>query len=341
VTTHTVLVSAAMALVAELTPPPPTDTFKWDVSVVQAPPAPAEPIAPPPVAETPPPPQPVTTPPPRKTQSVKTEPVIQAQQPVRQVQPVQEVQPIQEVQPVQEIQPVQESMPVETAQPVPQLTQQQVETVTRSIQEEVRPTTEIAQTVTRAETSVEQAQSVEQQLSAAPQVMTQPVVAAHPGQSSQSQPIMAAPSVADRGRIEESQASVEAPQQVEQAVVDRAVPTVQQRAVRHRTIHARPGERPDYGWLSQALWSTVEQRKRYPAEARRNHWEGKVILRLTIEQRGASVHLLNLVLEESSGHHILDRHTLDMVRNAFPLEVKHRLSQSKVELDLPFSYRME
>ncbi len=328
VTTHTVLVSAAMALVAELTPPPPPNTFKWDVSVMQPSPPPAEPVAPPPAAEAPPP-QPVIPPTPRKSRPVKTEPVMQTMQPVQQVQPVQEVRPVQE------------SMPVETAQPVPQPTQQQVETVTRSIQEEVRPTTEIAQTVTRAETSVEQVQSVEQQLSAVPQVMTQPVVAAPPSQSPQDQPIVAASSVADRGRIEESHAAVEVPQQVEQAVVDRAVSTVQQRVVRHRTIHARPGERPDYGWLSQALWSTVEQRKRYPAEARRNHWEGRVILRLTIEQRGASVHLLDLVLEESSGHHILDRHTLDMVRNAFPLEVKHRLSQSKVELDLPFSYRME
>jgi len=50
---------------------------------------------------------------------------------------------------------------------------------------------------------------------------------------------------------------------------------------------------------------------------------------------------LELSLEESSGHTVLDRHTLDMVRNAFPLKVKHEMAQSKLELDLPFSYRME
>ena len=63
--------------------------------------------------------------------------------------------------------------------------------------------------------------------------------------------------------------------------------------------------------------------------------------RLTLEQRGAAGRLLDLVLEESSGHTILDRHTLDMVRNAFPLQVKHQLAQSKLQVDLPFSYRME
>ncbi|MEZ4284868.1 MAG: TonB family protein [Nitrospira sp.] len=87
------------------------------------------------------------------------------------------------------------------------------------------------------------------------------------------------------------------------------------------------------------MWSSVDQRKRYPA-GKRGHWEGRVILRLTLNS-GAAIHLPNLSLEESSGHSVLDRHTLDMVRNAFPLKVKHEMAQSKLELDLPFSYRME
>jgi protein TonB len=274
-------------------------------------------------------------------QPVKTEPVMQAKQPVQQTQPVQDVQPVQEVQSVQEIKPVQESMPVETAQPVQQATQQQVEPVTRSTQEEVRPTTDVSQTVTRAEASVEQVQAVEQQVAAVPQVTARTVVAAQPSQSSQEQPIMAAPSLAERGRVEASQAAVEAPQQMEQAVVQREMQSVRHRVVQQRAVRARPAAQADFGWLGQAVWSSVEQRKRYPAEAKRNRWEGRVIVRLTIEQRGAAVHLINVSLEESSGHSFLDRHTLDMVRNAFPLPVKHQLAQSKVQLDLPFLYSME
>ncbi len=311
-TAHGVLVSAALALVAEMTLPPPPETFKWDVAMVQALAPPEESVAtPPPLVEPPPPaPQPLRSPAPKKTQPVKTEPVVHTPQPV------------------QEIQPVQDAVPLQTAQPIQQV-QQQVETVTRPVQEELQPAPEVTQMVNRTETPVETMEAVE-----APSTMTQPIVTAAVTQ-------MVSP-VAERTVVEDSHAPVETPQQVEQTVTTLVAPEVQQRAVvQHLSVRSRPTTRPDYGWLSQALWSTVEQRKRYPQEARRNHWEGRVILRLTIEQRGAAIHLLDVSLEESSGHTVLDRHTLDMVRKAFPLDVKHVLAQQQVQLHLPFSYRME
>jgi protein TonB len=183
--------------------------------------------------------------------------------------------------------------------------------------------------VNRTETPVETTEAVE-----APILTAQPIVTAAVTQT--------VSPVTERSVVEESQAPVETPHEVEQTVTARVAPEVQQRAeIRHLSVRSRPTTNPDYGWLSQALWSTVEQRKRYPQEARRNHWEGRVILRLTIEQRGAAIHLLDVSLEESSGHTLLDRHTLDMVRKAFPLDVKHALAQQQVQLHLPFSYRME
>ena len=320
-TTHGLFVGLAMVLLTEL-PPPPSPTFKWDVAVVQSPPPAAEPAPPPPVESQPPPtPQPPT---PKQVQPVKPQPVVRP------------VQPTREVQPVQQIQPVQESLPVQNAQAIQQVTTQRVETVTQTIQETVTPTTEVEQTVIESTAVVEQAAPVVQQYSA-----PQAVASAEPV-TRQAEPVaQVAAVVNDAPAVEAAPAPVEALQQVEQAIVQRPANTVQHRIVQQRTVQSRPGERPDYGWLSQALWSSVDQRKRYPAEAKRNHWEGRVILRLTLEQRGAAVHLLNLVLEESSGHTVLDRHTLDMVRNAFPLQVKHQLAQSKLEVDLPFSYRME
>ncbi|MDF2460462.1 MAG: putative Protein TonB, partial [Nitrospira sp.] len=310
----------------EMTLPPTPETFKWDVAMVQSPAPPEEPVAtpPPPVEQPPPPvqpplpkPQPVRTPSPKNLQPVKAEPVVQAPEPM------------------QEIQPVQEAVPLQTAQAIQQA-QQQVETVTRPVQEDVQPTPEVTPAVTRTETAVEKTEAVEQR-----SVAVEPVVTAATTPLTAAVTPMPSP-VTERSGVEESQVPVETPQQVEQTVTARAIPEVQQRAVvQHLSVRTRPTTKPDYGWLSQALWSTVEQRKRYPPEARRNRWEGKVILKLTIEQRGAAIHLLDVSLEESSGHSALDRHTLDIVRNAFPLNVKHILAQQHVQLHLPFSYRME
>ena len=313
---HGLLIGMAVVLLTEM-PPPSPPTFKWDVAMVPAPPPAPEPAPAAPVESQPPPtPQPVVPPPPKQVQAVKSQPVVQQRQRV------------QEPQPVQQVQPVQESLPVQTAQPI-----QQVDTVTQAIQETV-PTTAVAHTVMEHTAVVQDSAPVVQQFSA-PQA-----VASNEPVTRQAEPItQVAAVVSDTAPIET--APVEAPQHVEQAIVRRSVETVHHRVVQQRTVRSRPGERPDFGWLSQALWSSVDQRKRYPAEAKRNRWEGRVILRLTIEQRGAAVHLLDLVLEESSGHSVLDRHTLDMVRNAFPLQVKHQLALAKMELDLPFSYRME
>ncbi len=321
-TTHGLLVGLAMVLVTEL-PPPPPPTFRWDVAVVQSPPPAAEPAPPPPV-ETPPPPtpQPATPPTPKQVRPVKAQPV------VRPVKAIPEVQPVQQVQQVQQMQPVQESMPVQTAQAIQQVIQ--------AVQEPVETVVEPVQAMMRTEAAVEQVAVVEQQTPAVQQTPTAAPV------MRQAEPVtQLATVVSDAPAVEAAPAPVEAPQQVEQAIIQRPVETVQHRVVQKRTVQSRPEERPDYGWLSQALWSSVDQRKRYPAEAKRNHWQGRVILRLTLEQRGAAVHLLDLVLEESSGHTVLDRHTLDMVRNAFPMQVKHQLAQSKLQVDLPFSYHME
>ncbi|MBS0178294.1 MAG: TonB family protein [Nitrospira sp.] len=321
---HGLLIGMAVVALTEI-PPPPSPTFKWDVAVVQPPPPQAEPAPPQPVESQPPPtPQPVAQPQPKQVQPVKSQPVVQ------------QVQRVQEPQPVQQVQPIQESLPVQTAQPIQQVTTQQVETVTQNIQETVSPTTEVAQTVVEHTAVVQEATPVVQQYSAPQAVASTETVTRQTESLTQ-----VAAVVSDATPVETVPVSVEAPQQVEQAIIQRSVETVQHRAVQQRTVRARPGERPDYGWLSQALWSSVDQRKRYPSEAKRNHWEGRVILRLTIEQRGAAVHLLDLVLEESSGHSVLDRHTLEMVRNAFPLQVKHQLAMAKMQLDLPFSYRME
>ena len=234
-----------------------------------------------------------------------------------------------------EAQPVQETRLQEALQPVQQAAHEQVTTMTRPVQEESHPSREAPQSVSRSDAPVETAESVEK-----PHATVQPLTE-HTETTVQDYAVTSAPATTERAAVEESQAPIETVQKVEQPVTARTTPTIQQRTLQHMPLRARPTARPDYGWLAQALWANVDQRKRYPLEAKLNRWEGKVILRLTIEQRGTSVHLLDLALEESSGHAILDRHTQDIVRKAFPIEVKHALTQPQVQLHLPFSYSME
>jgi TonB family protein len=146
--------------------------------------------------------------------------------------------------------------------------------------------------------------------------------------------------VSDAPAVEAAPAPVEAPQQVEQAIVQRPVEAVQHRVVQQRTVQGRPEAQADFGWLAQSIFSSVDPHKRYPAEAKRNRWKGRVILKLTVEQRGGAIHLLELVLKESSGHAALDRHTVDMVRTVFPLQVKHHIARAAIDVDIPITYQL-
>lgn len=316
---HGLFVGLAVLFLTEM-PPPPPPTFKWDVAVVQPAPPAADPAPPPPVESQPPPtPQPVTAPKPKQVPVTKAEPVVR------------QVQQIQERQPVQQVQPVQETVPVRTAQAIQQVTTQRTETVTREAQEAVTPVTEVVQ-----QEVVEQSAPAVEEVSP-----SQPVTTAEPIIRQTEAVAEVAAVMNETPAVESVPAPVEAIEQVRQEIVQRPVESVQQRVVKHRAVQARPEAQADFGWLGQEIWSSVDQRKRYPAEAKRNHWQGRVILRLTIEQQGAAVHLLDLSLEKSSGHSVLDRHTLEMVRNAFPLKVKHEMAKSKIQLDVPFSYHME
>jgi periplasmic protein TonB len=338
-------VSAALALVSDLTLPPSQEKFTWDVAVVEkpAPPEPAVP-APPPVTPTPPEPQPVKTPasakprPMRQEQAVqKTEPV-QDKQPVEPPQPVQEIQPVQELQSVKEAQPVQEARLEQALQPVQQAAHEEVAAVTRPVQEATQPAREVTQSVSRSDAPVEAAESVERSFQTVQPVMRGEHVEAAVVQDHAPTSV---PSVTQHTTVEESQAPVETAPKVEQIVTARHTPAVQQRTVQQMPVRAKPAARPDNGWLAQAIFANMDQRKRYPFEAKLNRLEGKVILRLTIEQRGTAVYLLDLALEESSGHAVLDKHTQDMVRKAFPLEVKHALAQPQVQFHLPVTYSMQ
>lgn len=72
--------------------------------------------------------------------------------------------------------------------------------------------------------------------------------------------------------------------------------------------------------VSPASWGTIrqliERHVKYPARARRNAWEGTVVLQLSIARNGD---LLDVAVSKSSGFGLLDDAAIAAVRQALPL----------------------
>lgn len=92
---------------------------------------------------------------------------------------------------------------------------------------------------------------------------------------------------------------------------------------------------PDTGMLKDLLWRRVDTLKKYPVLARRNGWEGQVLLKVVL---GGDGRLIRAEVQESSGHEALDQSALETVRAATPLKLENQ-SWSQVALLLPVVYR--
>lgn len=297
---HLLGVGCALLLMTEIEKPVLPASFQWEVAVVEPPPS----AAPPPV------------------EPAKVSP---SAQPVKQViePPPLAAPPV----PVQ--QAVRESpQAVEAAEPVQQ--------AVREVSREVASVEPIQQAV--AEVATQAAASIERPM---PQpVESQAVAASQAAVVEQSLSQMAVPAQVARAQPAAMPAQIEATSHIterESPLVETASPaiehrTVQQRRVRHREIRA------DYGWLSDALWRRVEELKRYPAQAKSNHWEGKVVVEAVIRADGAVV---GLSIAESSGRALLDQEAMAVMKQASPLALKHPLGASSVTILVPISYRLD
>ena len=96
--------------------------------------------------------------------------------------------------------------------------------------------------------------------------------------------------------------------------------------------------RPDYGWLSEIIMRRMEELKRYPAEARLDRAEGKVVLKAVIKSDG---NLETVEVLRSSGHHSLDRAAVDLLRVAAPFHFPRPLEKPQMTVKIPMSYRLE
>ncbi|MCX5724885.1 MAG: TonB family protein [Nitrospirae bacterium] len=96
--------------------------------------------------------------------------------------------------------------------------------------------------------------------------------------------------------------------------------------------------RPDYGWLSEAISRRVEELKRYPATARIDRAEGKVVVKAVINEDGS---VGEIEVFQSSGYPSLDQAALETIRQAAPFHLPHPLGRPRLTIKIPMSYRLD
>jgi protein TonB len=94
----------------------------------------------------------------------------------------------------------------------------------------------------------------------------------------------------------------------------------------------------DYGWLSETILRRVEELKRYPASARFDRAEGKVVVKAVIDEDGS---IGEVEVYQSSGHPSLDKAAIETLRQAGPFHLSHPLGQPRMTVKIPMSYRLD
>ncbi|TLY20583.1 MAG: TonB family protein [Nitrospirae bacterium] len=94
----------------------------------------------------------------------------------------------------------------------------------------------------------------------------------------------------------------------------------------------------DYGWLSETILRRVEELKRYPASARVDRAEGKVVVKAVINEDGS---IGEEEVLQSSGHPGLDKAAIETLRQAAPFHLPRPLGQPRMTIKIPMSYRLD
>jgi periplasmic protein TonB len=98
---------------------------------------------------------------------------------------------------------------------------------------------------------------------------------------------------------------------------------------------ARRGK-PDFSWLADSLRNKVKESQQYSTVARLNGMEGRVVLRITVNENGD----LAVAIAKSSGHERLDQDALEQVKRLSPLPLPQPLGRAQQVLNLPIIYSL-
>lgn len=315
---HVALIVAALFMRIDVRPVVPPEPFHWEVAMVDPPPsapetsAAVEPSMPPP-APSPSLDRPVTP-------TVETRPVQRAMAPVRTIQP--RTLPSVESRVVSREAPRERTPVVDTSAAVVHSTG------------EVRQTQAVAQE--RRQESVDTTAGAVQAV-AAP-VSRSHAVVSREGQSDARQAEEAV--VQEMETVETAVATVRHAAPAENSRDAGDTVEIQPVSMERRTPVVTPVQsvgqvRPHYGWLKADMMAQIERLKRYPQFALDNKWEGRVVVRAVIRADG---HVLDLSIVESSGHEVLDRESLELLKRLSPVPLKHQLGAPQVTLRIPINY---
>jgi protein TonB len=163
-----------------------------------------------------------------------------------------------------------------------------------------------------------------------PIVRAKPATKAPPPVASLPEPIVAAPAVAH--------AEPETPPATPSAPASQPVASIAPQAVAPAAVAERPSE-ASLAQYRLAVIEAARRYKRYPRVALDNNWQGRAEVHMAI---GADGSIAALSVRASSGHEILDREALDMIRKATPLTpIPASLRGTAFTLDIPVVFNLE
>ena len=96
--------------------------------------------------------------------------------------------------------------------------------------------------------------------------------------------------------------------------------------------------KPDYGWLTEVISRRVEELRHYPASARLDTAEGKVVVKFVIHEDGS---IGEAEVFQSSGRPDLDKAALETLRQATPLHLPRPLGKPRMTLKIPIKYFLD
>lgn len=97
-------------------------------------------------------------------------------------------------------------------------------------------------------------------------------------------------------------------------------------------------QRPDYGWLQQAIFKRLEELKRSSRPSLDQSQPIKVLVKAVVSREGT---LLDSSVAKSSGLDHIDQEAMALVQRAFPMQLDRTLDRQQIVMRIPITYSRE